>query len=247
MDEMGATARKKFVDDDIRDMEKEILSDVPKEREPTAARLMDARTHLTAGYIIFADPVSLLTRKTAGQAESVLRHFQMLAGAGPKHLEAYSVMAAQADGPEREAMAMAINMRIDQLDRKTRQSLTFSRADNAMMAVGVEWKRIAGVLAITDYVVSQGLLHDKALRGKKVDGQDRINIGFALGKAESEIGRKLIDEKGQLILGEAGDALPRTDAQIISDLRKRDLAEDAAAAALAAAAERSKLGDGDGS
>ena len=93
----------------------------------------------------------------------------------------------------------AIGMRVDQLDRKTRQSLTFSKADNAMVMVGVEWRRIAETLAITDYVVSQGLLHDKALRGKQVTGQDRINIGFALGNAEGKIGRKLLDDNGEII------------------------------------------------
>ena len=133
IDQMGASNRKRFADDDILEMEKEILAGVPREREEITARLMDARSHLTVGYIIFADPVSLLTRKTAANAAKVLEHFQMLAGAGPKHLEAYSVMAAQTEsGPEREAMAMAINMRIDQLDRKSSQSLKFSRADNAM-------------------------------------------------------------------------------------------------------------------
>ena len=199
IDTMGATARRKFADAEILKMEKDIVAENNPEREPVAARLMDARTHLQAGFVIFADPVSLLTRKTAAQAESVLRHFQMLAGAGPKHLEAYSIMAAQTDGPEREAMAMAINMRVDQLDRKTRQSLTFSRADNAMMAVGVEWRRIAEVLAITDYTVSQGLLYDKQLQGKKVAPTDRISIGLALKNAEAKIGRKLLDDNGEII------------------------------------------------
>ena len=204
-DQMGATARLKFVNADILKMDKEIVAENEKERAPIAARLMDARTHLQAGFVIFADPVSLLTRKTAAQAESVLRHFQMLAGAGPKHLEAYSIMAAQTDGPEREAMAMAINMRVDQLDRKTRQSLTFSRADNAMMAVGVEWRRIAEVLAITDYVVSQGLLHDKQLQGKKVAATDRIGIGLALKNAEARIGRRLLDDEGNIITEDERD------------------------------------------
>ncbi len=199
MDMMGATARRKYADADILKMDKEIVAENEKERAPIAARLMDARTHLQAGFVIFADPVSLLTRKTAGQAKSVLEHFAMVANAGPKHLEAYSILAAQTDGPEREAMAMAINMRVDQLDRKTRQSLTFSRADNAMMAVGVEWRRIAEVLAITDYVVSQGLLHDRALQGKPVRATDRISIGLALRNAETKIGRKLLDDNGEII------------------------------------------------
>lgn len=202
IDTMGATARRKFGDADILKMEKGIVAENQKEREPIAARLTDARTHLQAGFVIFADPVSLLTRKTAAQAAKVLEHFQMLAGAGPKHLEAYSIMAAQTDGPEREAMAMAINMRVDQLDRKTRQSLTFSKADNAMVVVGVEWRKIAETLAITDYVVSQGLLHDKQLQGKKVAATDRISIGLALKNAEGKIGRKLIDDAGNIITEE---------------------------------------------
>ena len=203
---MGATARLKFVNADILKMEKAIIAENAKERGPLAERLTDARTHLQAGFIIFADPTALLTRKTAAQAESVLRHYQMIANAGPKHLEAYSILASQTDGPEREAMAQAVNMRIDQLPRKTRQSLTFSRADNAMMAVGVEWKRIASTLAICDYVVSQGLLNNKQLQGKPVQATDRIGIGLALKTAEGKIGRKLIDDDtGEIIVDDPGD------------------------------------------
>lgn len=205
IDDLGATKRRQYGDREILQLQKEIVAENAPECAPHAERLTVAREHLTVGHIIFADPVALLTRKTAGQAESVLRHFQMLAGAGPKHLEAYSILAAQTEGPEREAMAMAINMRVDQLDRKTRQSLTFSRADNAMMAVGVEWKRIASTLAICDYVVSQGLLNDRQLQGKPVQATDRIGIGLALKTAETKIGRKLCDDEGNIIVDDPDD------------------------------------------
>ena len=199
MDMMGATARRKYADADILKMDKEIVAENEKERAPIAARLMDARTHLQAGFVIFADPVSLLTRKTAGQAAKVLEHFALLSAAGPRQLEAMSILAAQTGGEKGEAMMQAIGMRVDQLDRKTRQSLTFSKADNAQVAVGVEWRRIAEVLAITDYVVSQGLLHDRALQGKPVRATDRISIGLALKNAEARIGRRLLDDEGNII------------------------------------------------
>ncbi len=200
MDQMGATARMQFVNNDIAKMEKGIVAEHRPLAAPLAAKLADARSHIQAGMIIFADPVSLLTRKTAGQAAKVLEQFSLIATAGPKHLEAYSILAAQTGGEKGEAMAQAVGMRADQLDRKTRQSLTFSKADVAEVAVGVEWRRIAATLAIADYVVSQGLLHNKSLQGKKVGAQDRINIGMALGNAESKVGRKLIDEgTGEII------------------------------------------------
>ena len=199
IDTMGATARRKFADADILKMEKAVVAENNAEREPIAARLMDARTHLQAGFVIFADPVSLLTRKTAGQAAKVLEHFALLSAAGPRQLEAMSILAAQTGGEKGEAMMQAIGMRVDQLDRKTRQSLTFSKADNAQVAVGVEWRRIAEVLAITDYVVSQGLLHDRALQGKPVRATDRISIGLALKNAEARIGRRLLDDEGNII------------------------------------------------
>ena len=201
-DQMGATARLKFVNADILKMDKEIVAENEKERAPIAARLMDARTHLQAGFTIFADPVSLLTRKTTGNAAKVLEHYQLLVSAGPKQLEAMSILAAQTGGNEGAAMMQAIGMRVDQLDRKTRQNLTFSKADNAMVVVGVEWRKIAETLAITDYVVSQGLLHDKQLQGKKVAATDRISIGLALKNAEGKIGRKLIDDAGNIITEE---------------------------------------------
>ena len=207
MDQMGATARLNFVNADILKLEKGIVAEIKPLAEPLADKLTDARTHLQAGMIIFADPVSLLTRKTAASAAKVLEHFAMLATAGPKHLETYSIMAAQMDGEKRDVMMQAIGMRVDQLDRKTRQSLTFSKADNAQVAVGVEWKRVAATLAIADYVVSQGLLHNKALQGKKVVATDRIGIGIALRTAEGKIGRKLIDEdSGEIIVDDPEDS-----------------------------------------
>ena len=207
MDQMGATARLEFVNADILKFEKGITAENAKERAPLAERLTDARTHLQAGMVIFADPVSLLTRKTAASAAKVLEHFAMLATAGPKQLETYSIMAAQMDGEKRDVMMQAVGMRVDALDRKTRQSLTFSKADNAQVAVGVEWKRIAATLAICDYVLSQGLLHDRALSGKPVQALDRISIGIALRKAEGKIGRKLIDEDtGEIIVDDPEDS-----------------------------------------
>ena len=111
------------------------------------------------------------------------------------------------DGEERDTMMQAIGMRVDQLDRKTRQSLTFSKADNAQVACGVEWKRIAATLAIGDYVVSQGLLHNKALSGKPVQATDRIGVGIALRTAEGKIGRKLLDEStGEIIVDDPEDS-----------------------------------------
>lgn len=201
MDQMGATARLTFVNADILALEKGIVAEIKPLAGPLADKLADARTHLQAGMIIFADPVTLLTRKTAASASKVLEHFAMLATAGPKQLETYSIMAAALEGEERDVLMQAIGMRVDQLDRKTRQSLTFSKDDNARVAVGDEWKRVAATLAICDYVVSQGLLHNKALSGKPVQATDRIGIGIALRRAEGEIGRKLIDEdSGEIIV-----------------------------------------------
>ncbi len=202
IDRMGATARQKFVNGDLASFEKSQIKDNEAERAPKAERLREAQSHLRAAHSQWGSPVDLLALNMVGNPK-VLDHFQAIQFANVNTLQNMAILAAQKPDPE---LMQAIIMRTDAMDSSDRSGLTFSKFESALAVVGTEWKQIFEMIAITDYMVGLGLLADKELSGKKVSSTDRIGIGLAMRDAEKAIGKRLVDDSGEIITPDKGAA-----------------------------------------
>ena len=205
IDRWGATARLKQVNGDLARFEKSQIAENEKERTPRAERLHDAQSHLRAAHSVWGTPVDLLARNMVGN-KRVLEHFQSIQFANVSTLQNMAILAAQKPDPE---LMQALIMRADSMDSSERSGMTFGKYEMALSVVGDEWRKIAEVIAVTDYMVGLGLLADKELSGKKISATDRVGIGMAMQSAEKAIGKRLIDDSGELIDPTKGEADPR--------------------------------------
>ena len=202
MDRWGATKRRERVNSDIAVFAKSQVRKNEKERTPRAERLRDAQSHLRAAHSVWGSPVDLLARNTVGNPK-VLEYFQTLQFANVTTLQNMSIKAAQKPDPY---LAQAIIMRTDAMDSNERSGLTFGKYELALSVVGDDWRQIFETIALTDYMVGLGLLADKELQGKKITATDKIGIGVAMQTAEKAIGKRLVDDSGEIITPDTGGA-----------------------------------------
>ncbi len=94
------------------------------------------------------------------------------------------------------------------------------------MICGAEWSKVAEAVAVSSYLIGQGELADAELRGKPVSANARIGLGVKLHDIEVKIGRKLIDDSGNLTTGKPDDdPLQYTGKVSISESNRRWFAE----------------------
>jgi hypothetical protein len=120
-----------------------------------------------------------------------------LASAGPLELNrAMQLAVMNNDAP----LAAAIFARHDNLDREAKKSINFAKNDLALQIAGPVWQRNAEMLAVARYMADQAMLADKELRGQKIAATDRIAAGVRLAEVEAKLGRKLLNENGEVIM-----------------------------------------------
>lgn len=164
VDTMGATARKRFLDNDLRAYVETQIADVAEERSKLVSELKTAKDNLALVADAWASPTALLMRATLGSAKRST-YTANLANAGPKELELAMLAAVQTSDAK---LAAACCVRMDSIRKEPRKSIKFSKADVAEMTCGAEWSKVAEAVAVSGYLIGQGELADPARRVRRL-------------------------------------------------------------------------------